>query len=122
MFMLSTISFGSSTDIHTMLKSELVKRIHAQNGHLYPQDIDKLVNIVLDEIANAMKNGSRVELRGFGSFSIKTRDARVGRNPRTGTQVEVDAKLVPVFRCSKELHKRLNDPQPSQPEQAGADQ
>jgi integration host factor subunit beta len=92
-----------------MLKSELVQRIHARNGHLYSQDIDKLVNIVLDEIANALKDGGRVELRGFGAFSVKSRQARVGRNPRTGTPVEVNAKRMPAFRCSKELHKRLND-------------
>ena len=92
-----------------MLKSELVKLIHARNGHLYSQDIDKFVNIVLDEIANALKDGGRVELRGFGAFSVKSRDGRVGRNPRTGTTVEVEAKRALSFRCSKELHRRLNN-------------
>ena len=105
-----------------MLKSELVKLIHARNGHLYSQDIDKFVNIVLDEIANALKDGGRVELRGFGAFSVKSREARVGRNPQTGVAVQVEAKRAPAFRCSKELLKRLNDLQPAQTEQAGVEQ
>lgn len=94
-----------------MLKSELVKLIHARNVHLYSQDIDKFVNIVLDEIASALKDGGRVELRGFGAFSVKSRDGRVGRNPRTGSPVEVRAKRTPAFRCSKDLLKRLNNPE-----------
>lgn len=105
-----------------MLKSELVQRLHARNGHLYSQDIDKLVNIVLDEITKALKDGGRVELRGFGAFSVKSREARVGRNPRTGTPVGVNAKQMPAFRCSKELHIRLNDLRAVQTEQPGADQ
>ena len=92
-----------------MLKSELVQRIYTGTPHLYQQVIDKIVNIVLDEIANALKDGGRVELRGFGAFSVKSRDGRVGRNPRTGIPVEVHAKRTPAFRCSKDLLKRLND-------------
>ena len=105
-----------------MLKSELVQRIYTGTPHLYQQVIDKIVNIVLDEIANALKDGGRVELRGFGAFSVKSRDGRVGRNPQTGVPVKVEAKRAPAFRCSKELLKRLNDLQPTQTEQAGVDQ
>ena len=67
-----------------MIKSELVQRIAAQNPHLYQRDIEKIVNIVLDSIVDAMARGDRVELRGFGQFSVRVRDAREGRNPRTG--------------------------------------
>jgi len=105
-----------------MLKSQLAQKMAEQSPHLYSQDIDKLVNIVLDEIANALKDGGRVELRGFGAFSVKSREARVGRNPRTGTPVEVNAKQTPAFRCSKELLKRLNDPKADLPTRTGADQ
>ncbi|WP_332699222.1 integration host factor subunit beta [Bosea sp. (in: a-proteobacteria)] len=91
-----------------MIKSELVQRISERNTHLYQRDIENIVGSILDEIVKALARGDRVELRGFGAFSTKQRDARVGRNPRTGDSVEVDQKLVPVFKTGKELRLRLN--------------
>jgi integration host factor subunit beta len=78
-----------------MIKSELVQRISAQNPHLYQRDVEKIVNAILGEIVAAMARGDRVELRGFGAFSVKQRPARTGRNPRTGAHVSVDQKCVP---------------------------
>lgn len=91
-----------------MIKSELVQKIADKNAHLYHRDVERIVNTVLDEIIGAMSKGDRVELRGFGAFSVKSRDARIGRNPRTGTAVEVTAKSVPFFKTGKELRARLN--------------
>ena len=93
-----------------MIKSEFLKKLADKNSHLYTQDVDRIVNIVLDEITNALREGGRIELRGFGAFTIKSRKARLGRNPRTGNAVDVEAKRIPSFRCGKELHKRLNEP------------
>ena len=95
-----------------MIKSELVQKIADRNPHLYHRDIERIVNTVLEKIVRAMQEGDRVELRGFGAFSVKSRDARVGRNPRTGTSVEVIAKRVPFFKTGKELRGRLNAPLP----------
>ena len=92
-----------------MIKSELVARIAAQNPHLYQRDIENIVNTILGTVVDAMKNGDRVELRGFGAFSVKNRPARTGRNPRTGESVEVEEKWVPFFKTGKELRERLND-------------
>lgn len=91
-----------------MIKSELVLKIAEQNPHLYQRDVEKMVNAILDEIVEALKQGDRVELRGFGAFSVKKREARVGRNPRTGTQVKVSEKVVPYFKSGKEMRVRLN--------------
>lgn len=91
-----------------MIKSELVQRIAEYNPHLYQRDVENIVNAILDEITNALANGDRVELRGFGAFSVKTREARIGRNPRTGEAVKVDQKAVPVFKTGKEMRMRLN--------------
>ncbi len=91
-----------------MIKSELIQMIAQQNPHLYHRDVERIINTVFDEIITALANGNRVELRGFGAFSIKERDARVGRNPRTGASVAVDAKRVPFFKTGKELRERLN--------------
>ena len=91
-----------------MIKSELVQRIAERNPHLYQRDVENIVNAILDEITAAMKRGDRVELRGFGAFSVKQRDARLGRNPRTGEQVDVDSKYVPFFKTGKEMRERLN--------------
>ena len=93
-----------------MIKSELAKKLADKNPHLYIQDVDRIVNIVLDEITNTLLAGGRIELRGFGAFTVKSREARLGRNPRTGTAVDVCAKRIPTFRCGKDLHKRLNEP------------
>ena len=91
-----------------MIKSELVQRIAAQNPHLYQRDVENIVNAILGEITNAMARGDRVELRGFGAFSIKKRDARLGRNPRTGAPVPVSQKTIPFFKTGKQLRDRLN--------------
>lgn len=91
-----------------MLKSELITRIAAMNPHLYHRDVEKIVNVVLDEIVGALARGDRVELRGFGAFTVKHRAPRVGRNPRTGAAVDVDEKFVPFFKTGKELRERLN--------------
>jgi len=92
-----------------MIKSELVLRIAEQNPHLYQRDVENIVNAVLDTIVEALARGDRVELRGFGAFSVKTRDARIGRNPRTGETVEVASKAIPVFKTGKEMRLRLNN-------------
>ena len=91
-----------------MIKSELVLKISEQNPHLYQRDVEKIVNAILDTIADALARGDRVELRGFGAFSVKKRDARTGRNPRTGDSVAVAAKRVPYFKPGKEMRERLN--------------
>ena len=91
-----------------MIKSELVQRISGQNPHLYQRDVENIVNAILGEITNAMAQGDRVELRGFGAFSVKHRPARTGRNPRTGAHVSVDQKSVPFFKTGKEMRERLN--------------
>ena len=91
-----------------MIKSELVQRIANRNPHLYLRDVEKIVNAILDEITGALSRGDRVELRGFGAFSVKHRDARVGRNPRTGAHVSVNEKTVPFFKTGKEMRERLN--------------
>ena len=91
-----------------MLKSELIKRISAQNPHLYDRDIEKVVNAILNEMVEALRRGDRVELRGFGAFSAKLRGPRQGRNPRTGAAVAVTKKAVPLFKTGKEMRERLN--------------
>jgi integration host factor subunit beta len=95
-----------------MLKSELVQKLAEKNPHLYHQDLERLVNIVLNEIIGALKDAGRVELRGFGAFSIKSRDGRVGRNPRTGAPVVVEPKLAPCFRTSRDLLERMSGDPP----------
>lgn len=91
-----------------MIKSELVQKIADKSPHLYHRDIERIVNTILDEVISAMKDGNRIELRGFGAFSVKSRNARMGRNPRTGSSVEVIAKRVPFYKTGKELRERLN--------------
>ena len=91
-----------------MIRSELIQIIADQNPHLFQRDVERIVNTVFDEITNAMANGDRVELRGFGAFSVKKRDSRVGRNPRTGESVSVSEKHVPFFKTGKLLRDRLN--------------
>ena len=91
-----------------MIKSELVRRISTANPHLYQRDVEKIVNVILNEITGALSRGGRVEVRGFGAFSVRTRPARVGRNPRTGAQFQIGKKIVPFFRPGKELRQRLN--------------
>jgi integration host factor subunit beta len=92
----------------TMIKSELVQQISEQNPHLYQRDVENIVNAILNEIVAALSRGDRVELRGFGAFSVKSRPARTGRNPRTGAHVSVEEKCVPFFKTGKEMRERLN--------------
>lgn len=91
-----------------MTKSELIQRMADLYPDLNQQDLDKVVSTFFNEISASLANGDRVELRGFGTFSVRTRDARRGRNPRTGETVNVPAKKVPFFKCGKDLKARLN--------------
>jgi len=92
----------------SMIRSELIQKIADENPHLNQRDVEKIVNTIFEEIIGAMSEGDRVELRGFGAFSVKQRDARVGRNPRTGEAVDVEEKHVPFFKTGKLLRDRLN--------------
>ena len=91
-----------------MTKSELVQWLRANNPHLYERDVETILNIIFGQIAAALARDDRVELRGFGSFSIKHREARIGRNPANGDKVQVGQKRYPNFRTGKALHDRLN--------------
>ncbi len=91
-----------------MTKSELILHLAEKNPHLYHRDVERIVTAIFDEITAALSRGDRVELRGFGAFSVKRRDARIGRNPRTGEAVNVAAKRVPFFKTGKLLRERLN--------------
>lgn len=92
-----------------MTKSELIQRIAELNPHLYHRDVERIVSTIFDEVADALARGDRVELRGFGAFSVKQRGARVGRNPRTGAAVQVAEKYIPFFKTGKQLRERLNE-------------
>lgn len=92
-----------------MIRSELIQKIADENPHLSARDVERIVSTVFEEIISAMSRGDRVELRGFGAFSVKKRDARTGRNPRTGESVEIDEKHVPFFKTGKLLRDRLNE-------------
>ena len=91
-----------------MIKSELITALAAENPHLTQRDIERVVGVILERMIQALESGGRVELRGFGAFSVRTRPAREGRNPRTGEAVSVRAKHVPFFKSGKELRARLN--------------
>jgi len=92
-----------------MIKSELIARLVDANPHLYQRDVERIVNTIFEEITNALAEGNRVELRGFGAFSVKHRPKRIGRNPRTGATVNVPEKYVPYFKTGKDLREKLND-------------
>lgn len=92
-----------------MIKSELIARLAEDHPNLLQKDIERVVGLILSEISDALARGDRVELRGFGAFSVKNRPAREGRNPRTGEHVHVDEKSVPYFKTGKELRERLNE-------------
>ena len=96
-----------------MTKSELIAELAAANPHLLGRDVELIVGTIFDEITAALSRGERVELRGFGAFTVKRRDARTGRNPRTGEAVPVDEKAVPFFKAGKELRERVNRSKPS---------
>ncbi len=91
-----------------MIKSELIATLVEENPHLYQRDIEVIVATIFEEITRAMENGDRVELRGFGAFSVRSRAARTGRNPRSGTSVAVKAKSVPFFKAGKELREKVD--------------
>ncbi|HSG36949.1 MAG TPA: integration host factor subunit beta [Paracoccaceae bacterium] len=91
-----------------MIRSELIQIVADENPHLYQRDVERIVNTIFEQITDAMARGDRVELRGFGAFSVKKRDGRVGRNPRTGESVDVEEKHVPFFKTGKLLRDRLN--------------
>ncbi len=92
-----------------MIKSELITRLVDSNPHLYQRDVERIVNTIFEEITTALADGNRVELRGFGAFSVKHRPSRIGRNPRTGETVNVPEKYVPYFKTGKDLRERLNN-------------
>jgi len=96
-----------------VIKSELVQILASRNPHLIQRDIENIVAVVFNTIAASLAEGNRVELRGFGTFSVKNRAARAGRNPRTGESVKVEEKWVPFFKSGKELRERLNQEQES---------
>ena len=91
-----------------MIKSELIQILAEENPHLFATDVERMVNVVFDEITDALAEGDRVELRGFGAFSVRHREARTGRNPRTGEAVEVEEKWAPFFKAGKEIRERIN--------------
>ena len=91
-----------------MIKSELIAKLAEENPHLTQRDIERLVGVILERMIEALEDGGRVELRGFGALSVRSREARAGRNPRTGEPVDVQAKHVPFFKSGKELRERLN--------------
>jgi integration host factor subunit beta len=97
-----------------MVKSELIARLAKQNPHLYQRDIERIVSTIFEEVSRALARGDRVELRGFGTYSVKRRAARQARNPRTGEAVRVAEKHVPFFKAGKGLRQRLNGQVPSQ--------
>jgi integration host factor subunit beta len=101
--------YNNFTEDDRVIKSELIQKIAAANPHLYHRDVERIVNVIFDEIIEALSRGERVELRGFGAFTVKHRAPRQGRNPRTGASVSVEEKFVPFFKTGKELRERLND-------------
>lgn len=91
-----------------MIKSELIQKLADENPNLYHRDVERIVSIIFDEITEALARGDRVELRGFGAFSVKHRPSRVGRNPRSGEAVAIEEKWSPYFKAGKEMRERLN--------------
>ena len=91
-----------------MIRSELVQKLMDENPHLSQRDVERVISTIFEEIITTMAKGDRVELRGFGAFSVKKRGSRLGRNPRTGATVSVDEKHVPFFKTGKLLRDRLN--------------
>ena len=92
----------------SLIKSQLIQNITEANPHLFVRDVERIVNTIFNEISNSLASGRRVELRGFGAFSVQHRKERVGRNPRTGESVNVEEKYIPRFKTGKELRLKLN--------------
>lgn len=91
-----------------MTKSELIAKLAADHPRLYHREVERIVSTIFEEVTAALARGDRVELRGFGAFSVKARPSRMGRNPRTGESVSVDEKFIPYFKTGKQLRERLN--------------
>jgi integration host factor subunit beta len=91
-----------------LTRSDLISELAASNPHLRMADVELIVATIFDQITAALARGDRIELRGFGAFTVKQRSARIGHNPRTGVTVQVSEKTVPYFRTGKELRDRLN--------------
>ena len=91
-----------------MIRSELVSRVHAAYPHLERREVETVIAALFDRIITALGDGQRIELRGFGAFSVRERGARTGRNPRTGQSVAIRPKRVPYFKAGKEMRERLN--------------
>ena len=102
----------------SLIKSKLIEKLTAQNNHLFTRDLERVVNTIFNEITQSLADGKRVELRGFGAFSVQHRAARVGRNPRSGESVNVEEKKIPRFKTGKELRLKLNNKVSSEPEQS----
>ena len=102
----------------SLIKSKLIEKLTAQNSHLFNRDLERVVNTIFNEITQSLADGKRVELRGFGAFSVQHRAARVGRNPRSGESVNVEEKYIPRFKTGKELRLKLNNKVSSEPEQS----
>ena len=101
----------------TLIKSALVKKIHEKNIHLFERDAERIVSVIFNEITQSLADGKRVELRGFGAFSVSRRKKRRGRNPRTGETVIVEDKVIPKWKMGKELRIKLNNKDKSETEQ-----
>ena len=102
----------------SLIKSKLIEKLTAQNNHLFTRDLERVVNTIFNEITQSLADGKRVELRGFGAFSVQHRAARVGRNPRSGESVNVEEKYIPRFKTGKELRLKLNNKVSSETEQS----
>ena len=100
----------------SLIKSKLIQNITESNPHLFVRDVERIVNTIFNEITQSLAEGRRVELRGFGAFSVQHRAARVGRNPRSGESVNVEEKKIPRFKTGKELRLKLNNKVNSEPE------
>ena len=94
--------------MYKVTKSELIEKIAAKNPSLTLRDIDRIVSVILDSIINALAAGERVEFRGFGAFSVRTRSPRIAKNPRTGEKIKVEKRLIPHFKNGKQLYEMLN--------------
>ena len=101
----------------SLIKSKLIEKLTLKNSHLFNRDLERVVNTIFNEITQSLADGKRVELRGFGAFSVQHRAARVGRNPRSGESVNVEEKYIPRFKTGKELRLKLNNKVSSEPEQ-----
>lgn len=101
----------------TLIKSALVKKIHEKNIHLFERDAERIVSVIFNEITQSLADGKRVELRGFGAFSVSRRKKRRGRNPRTGETVIVEDKVIPKWKMGKELRIKLNNKDKTETEQ-----